>query len=719
MNTIDDLCDRLKSYLPADEVLLVRRAYYYAQQAHDGQWRSSGEAYVTHPLAVATILAGLHMDVATLTAALLHDVIEDTEVSKAGLAGQFGSEVAELVDGVSKLTQISFESKAEAQAENFRKMLLAMSNDIRVIIVKLADRLHNMRTLGALRPDKKRRIAKETLDIYAPIANRIGINTVRLELEDLSFQAIYPMRHLQLKRAVAKAKGDKQQVLQEVQTTLQKILEDANIKGRVLGREKNLLSLYTKMKEQRKSFHDIMDVFAFRIVTDSVDSCYRLLGLVHNSYKPVPGRFKDYIAIPKASGYQSLHTSLYGQKGMPLEVQIRTEEMETMANNGVAAHWLYKAGQTARPIALGSKNRADTWVKSLLEMQHSTGDSVEFAESVKADLFPEEVYVFTPNGRIIELLKDATPIDFAYAVHTDIGNSCVACRIDKRLAPLSTRLHSGQTVEIITSPGAQPNMSWLDFVATARARAAIRHQFKQRKRSESVNLGRSLLEKALAPFEVQLDDIKSKHLNKVLKNLGVTSKQELLENIGLGKLMAFAVARKILDKQSKKSIKKKAKKPVATMAAATASSPTSIIIKGTEGAVVSFARCCNPIPGDAILGHLSFGAGIVVHRENCRNLAVIRDNPEKCLGLEWAEDISGEYKVTLQVQMQRQRGLVARLAGITSSVQVGIDRVSIDERDAQLATLRLDIRVANRLHLARLMRRIKHLSGVAKLKRLN
>lgn len=708
MNTLDDLGDRLTSYLPAKEIQQVRRAYYYAQQAHDGQWRSSGEPYVTHPLAVATILAGMHMDAATLCAALLHDVIEDTQVSKQGLAGQFGDEIAEIVDGVSKLTQIEFASKEEAQAENFRKMVMAMSNDIRVIIVKLADRLHNMRTLGALRPDKKRRIAKETLDIYAPIANRLGINTLRLELEDLSFQAIYPMRHLQLKRAVAKAKGNKKKVLQEIQAKLQQKLEEAGISGSVIGREKNLLSLYNKMKEQRKSFHDIMDVFAFRIITDTLDDCYRLLGLVHTTYKPVPGRFKDYIAIPKANGYQSLHTSLYGQKGMPIEVQIRTKEMEAMANNGVAAHWLYKAGQTERPIALGSKARADMWVQSLLEIQQSSDDSVDFVESVKADLFPEEVYVFTPQGKIIELLKGATPIDFAYAVHTDIGNSCVACRINKRLAPLSARLHSGQTVEIITSPGAQPNLSWLDFVATARARSAIRHQFKQRQRSESESLGRSLLEKALIQFDTQLEQLDPAQINKVLQELGVTSQVELLENIGLGKLMAYAVARKLLSNLTATPEETQAKL-----------NPSSIVIKGTEGAVVSFARCCNPIPGDAILGHLSFGAGIVVHKENCRNLTPIRDNEEKCLSLEWAEDVQGEYNVTLQVQMKRQRGLVARLAGITAAMQVGIDRVSIDERDAQLATLSLNIRVKNRLHLAKLMRKIKLIPDVAKLERLN
>ncbi len=457
----------------------MRRAYFYSEQAHDGQKRSSGEPYVSHPLAVATILANLHMDYQALIAALLHDVIEDTSVGKQAVTEQFGSVVAELVDGVSKLTQITFESKAEAQAENFRKMVLAMAEDIRVIIVKLADRLHNMRTLGVLRPDKKRRIGRETLDIYAPIANRLGINTLRLELEELSFKGIYPMRYKQLKLAVAKARGNRKDIVKKIQVHLQEKLEEEGLVGHVVGREKNLFSLYNKMKEQKKAFKAIMDVHAFRILTDSVDDCYRILGIVHNTFKPVPGRFKDYIAIPKANGYQSLHTSLIGLSGTPIEVQIRTREMEAMANNGVAAHWLYKASQTDHPIAQGSHARARQWVKGLLEMQQRAGDSLEFIENVKVDLFPDEVYVFTPQGDIMELPKGSTPVDFAYAVHTDIGHACVACRIDRKLAPLSVKLHSGQTVEIVTAAGARPNLAWLSFIATARARSAIHHYLKQ------------------------------------------------------------------------------------------------------------------------------------------------------------------------------------------------------------------------------------------------
>ena len=705
MNTIDDLCDRLKGYLPADEVQQVRRAYFYSEQAHDGQKRSSGEPYVTHPLAVATILANLHMDHQALIAALLHDVIEDTGINKEAVTRQFGEVVAELVDGVSKLTQITFESKAEAQAENFRKMVLAMAEDIRVIIVKLADRLHNMRTLGVLRPDKKRRIARETLDIYAPIANRLGINTLRLELEDLSFQAIYPMRYERLKRAVLQVRGNRKEVVKKIQVRLQERLEQDGLKGRVVGREKNLLSLYNKMKYQKKSFSEIMDVYAFRILTESVDDCYRVLGTVHNTYKPVPGRFKDYVAIPKANGYQSLHTSLFGLSGMPIEVQIRTREMEAMANNGVAAHWLYKAGQTDHPIAEGSHARARQWVKGLLEMQQRAGDSLEFIEHVKVDLFPDEVYVFTPRGEIMELPKGSTPVDFAYAVHTDIGHACVACRIDRKLAPLSAKLHSGQTIEIITAPGARPNLAWLSFVTTARARSAIRHYLKQQQRTESETLGRRLLDKALSQFDVHLEQISDERLAPLLKEMEVGSLQELLEAIGLGKRMAYVVVRRLLDDKT-------------TLADTDSSQEGSMVIHGTEGMVVSFARCCHPIPDDSILGHISFGSGIVVHRDTCRNLTEIRNNPEKCVTLSWADTVEGEFGLNLRLEIEHQRGIIARIATLAAEMDVGIDRISVDERDARISTLTLGVLIKNRVHLARLMKKLRLIPEVNRVVRL-
>ncbi|MEG3079128.1 bifunctional (p)ppGpp synthetase/guanosine-3',5'-bis(diphosphate) 3'-pyrophosphohydrolase [Halomonas sp. 5021] len=707
MFTIDDLADRLGGYLPPDEIQQVKRAFYYAEQAHDGQRRRSGEPYVTHPLAVANILANMHMDHQSLMAAMLHDVIEDTGVSKQALGAQFGEPVAELVDGVSKLTQITFEDKAVAQAENFQKMVLAMSRDIRVIIVKLADRLHNMRTLGALRPDKKRRIARETLEIYARIAGRLGINTIRVELEDLSFQAIHPMRSERIKRAVSKARGHRRSAMREVQATLQQSVDDEGLSGTVVGRQKHLLSIYRKMRDQRKPFVEIMDVFGFRIITDDVASCYRILGVVHNLYKPVPGRFKDYIAIPKANGYQSLHTTLFGARGMPIEVQIRTREMEAMANNGIAAHWLYKAGQTSHPIAEGSHARARAWVKGLLEMQRHAGDSLEFIEHVKNDLFPDDIYVFTPKGDIMELPQGATVIDFAYTVHTDIGNHCIACRIDRHLAPLSTRLESGQTLEIITAPGARPNLAWLNFVTTAKARSAIRHALKHQRHTEAVMLGRRLLNKALAPFNTSLEELESTVLNRAFEQLDVASEEALLESLGLGNRVAHVVARRLVDVADGH--------PNELINEGT--SQKAVVISGSEGMVINFARCCHPLPGDSIIGHLSMGKGLVVHRSECKNL-LDRDDPDKVFALEWSENIDEDFPVVLRIEIESRRGIVAQLAGLVTDADANIERIGIEERDARLATVNLTLSVKGRVHLARIMKRIRNLPNVSKITRM-
>jgi len=710
MFTIDDLADRLGGYLPQDEIRQVKRAFYYAEQAHDGQRRRSGEPYVTHPLAVSNILANMHMDYQSLMAAMLHDVIEDTGVTKEALAAQFGEAVAELVDGVSKLTQITFEDKAVAQAENFQKMVMAMSQDIRVIIVKLADRLHNMRTLGALRPDKKRRIARETLEIYARIAGRLGINTIRVELEDLSFQAIYPMRAERIKRAVAKARGNRRTMMRQVQSSLQHGLDDEGLPGTVIGRQKHLLSIYRKMRDQRKSFAEIMDVFGFRIITEDVDTCYRILGAVHNLYKPVPGRFKDYIAIPKANGYQSLHTTLFGANGMPIEVQIRTREMEAMANNGIAAHWLYKAGQTERPIAAGSHARAREWVRGLLEMQRHAGNSLEFIEHVKNDLFPDDIYVFTPKGDIMEMPQGATAVDFAYMVHTDIGNSCIACRIDRHLAPLSTRLESGQTLEIITAPGARPNLAWLSFVMTAKARSAIRHALKNQQRTESIQLGRRLLNKALGDFETSLEELPDTRLPRVLASLDVRTADDLLESIGLGNRMAYAVARHLVEA---------GEAPATALPAMPGSQEAPVVISGTEGMVLNFARCCHPLPGDAIIGHLSVGKGIVVHRVDCRNLEDFkRDDPDKLFALKWADDVSGDFPVTLRIEMETRRGLVAELASVVTDADANIERIGIEERDARLSIVNLTLAVRDRVHLARIIKRIRNQPHVGRINRI-
>ncbi|ASK21109.1 MAG TPA: RelA/SpoT family protein [Halomonas campaniensis] len=708
MFTIDDLADRLGGYLPPDEIQQVKRAFYYAEQAHDGQRRRSGEPYVTHPLAVANILANMHMDHQSLMAAMLHDVIEDTGVSKKALSAQFGKPVAELVDGVSKLTQITFEDKAVAQAENFQKMVLAMSRDIRVIIVKLADRLHNMRTLGALRPDKKRRIARETLEIYARIAGRLGINTIRVELEDLSFQAIHPMRSERIKRAVASARGNRRSAMREIQSSLQQSLDDEGLKGTVIGRQKHLLSIYKKMRDQRKPFAEIMDVFGFRIITEDVASCYRILGVVHNLYKPVPGRFKDYIAIPKANGYQSLHTTLFGQGGMPIEVQIRTREMEAMANNGIAAHWLYKAGQTTHPIAEGSHARARAWVKGLLEMQRHAGDSLEFIEHVKNDLFPDDIYVFTPKGDIMELPQGATVIDFAYSVHTDIGNNCIACRIDRHLAPLSTRLESGQTLEIITAPGARPNLAWLNFVTTAKARSAIRHALKHQQQAEAVILGRRLLNKALAPFETSLEELNDSVFAKALKELDVVSLDALLESLGLGNRMAHVVARRLVDVSNGGN----------SDYVLSGDSEKAVVISGSEGMVINFARCCHPLPGDPVVGHLSVGKGLVVHRSECKNLGDRKNDPEKLFALEWSDSIDEDFPVALRIEIESRRGLVAELAGVVTDADANIERIGIEERDARLSIVNLTLSVKGRVHLARIIKRIRNLPNVGKITRM-
>ena len=700
MPSIDALADRLSTYLGDDQVNLVRRAYFYAEQAHDGQRRRSGEAYVTHPLAVASILADMHMDHQSLMAAMLHDVIEDTGIAKEALHAQFGESVAELVDGVSKLTQMNFETKAEAQAENFQKMAMAMARDIRVILVKLADRLHNMRTLEVLSGEKRRRIAKETLEIYAPIANRLGMHSMRVEFEDLGFKAMHPMRSERIRAAVRRARGNRKEIVTRIEESLLHCLEREGMTGEVMGREKHLYSIYQKMRGKRRAFNEIMDVYAFRIVVDKVDTCYRVLGAVHNLYKPLPGRFKDYIAIPKANGYQSLHTTLFGMHGVPIEIQIRTREMEEMANNGIAAHWLYKSNEDETPK--GNHARARQWVKGVLEMQQRAGNSLEFIESVKIDLFPDEVYVFTPKGRIMELPKGSTAVDFAYAVHTDVGNTCIACRINRRLAPLSQALESGSTVEIVSAPGARPNPAWLNFVVSGKARTHIRHALKQQRRSESINLGERLLNKVLASFESHLDKLQPERQQAVLTEYRLETFEDLLEDIGLGNRMAYVVARRLLAGEGEEL--PNAEGPLA--------------IRGTEGLVLSYAKCCTPIPGDPIVGHLSAGKGMVVHMDTCRNISEVRHNPEKCIQLSWAKDVTGEFNVELRVELEHQRGLIALLAGSVNAADGNIEKISMDERDGRVSVVQLVVSVHDRVHLARVIKKLRTLPGVMRITRM-
>ncbi len=701
--TIEALSETLAGYLPEDQISTVRAAYDYAARAHEGQFRRTGHPYITHPLAVANILAGMRMDHETLIAALLHDVIEDTEASKSGLGELFGTEVSEIVDGVSKLATI-FHSRAEAQAENFQKMALAMAKDLRVILVKLADRLHNMRTIGALSAAKRRRIARETLDFYAPIANRLGIHTIKVEFEELGFYALYPLRADRIRRAVAAARGHRKAMVDEIRKSISKQLDHDGIEATIQGREKHLYSIYRKMKTQRKSFTEIMDVFGFRIVVNDVDSCYRVLGVVHNLYKPVAGRFKDYIAIPKANGYQSLHTTLFGANGVPIEVQVRTREMEAVANNGIAGHWLYK---NDRGSFAGNQARARQWLRDLMDLQQRAGSSLEFVESLKIDLFPDESYVFSPKGQIFELPRGASAVDFAYAVHTDVGNTCVACRIDRHLAPLSSQLQSGQTVEVITSPDARPNPDWLTFVVTGKARTAIRQALKAQRRSQSIALGRRLLNRSLVNANTSINDLDFRRLRKVFTEFGVRRLDDLLQEIGLGNCMAYVVAQRLLaaDDPNHSAVAVERGGPVA--------------IRGSEGLVISYGKCCGPVPGDPIVGHMSSGKGFVVHIETCRNMTEIRRRtPNEIIPARWSSNMQGEFMTTLRIQVERQKGVIAEIAAAITGGDAGIENIKVEERNAQLSTVIVELYVQSRTHLAGLVRRLRVLNNVHSINRM-
>ena len=700
--TISNFTNDLNDYMGNAQVDLVRRAYFYAEQAHDGQFRRTGEHYVSHPLAVAEILRAMHMDHQSLVAAMLHDVIEDTGITKKDIEGQFGETVANLVDGVSKLNKIEFSTRAEAQAENFQKMALAMAKDIRVILVKMADRMHNMRTLNVMSPEQQKRIARETLEIYAPIANRLGMHNIRMEFEERGFKALYPLRAPRIDAAVKSVSGYRKELVSQVQAALEACLKREGLPGRVLGREKHLYSIYRKMKEKRLSFREITDVFAFRIITDEVDTCYRVLGAVHSLYKPVPGKFKDYIAIPKVNGYQSLHTTLFGMHGVPIEIQIRTEEMDKMANNGIAAHWLYKSSDDTPNQ---SHIRARQWVQDLLEMQKHAGNSLEFIEHVKTDLFPDEIYVFTPKGAILELPEGSTPVDFAYAVHTDVGNSCVACRINRRLAPLSQRLQSGQTIEIIAS-GNHPNPAWLGFVVTGKARSNIRHFLKNQRRSEAIALGRRLLNKTLSSFGYHLSNIRKEKIGGLLEQTDFDVLDDLLEDIGLGNRMAYIVARRLIPSVEGEEL------PVNQ-------DESSMAIRGAEGMLMTFAKCCHPIPGDPIVGYISSGRGMIVHRETCNNMTEIRNDPKKYINLRWDPTVGGEFTVELRVELEHQRGIIATLANAITSAEANIEKIGTSDRDAQFSIVNLTLTVRNRIHLARVMKKVRMIKSVSKVGRMS
>ncbi|KMT66232.1 bifunctional GTP diphosphokinase/guanosine-3',5'-bis pyrophosphate 3'-pyrophosphohydrolase [Catenovulum maritimum] len=693
MELFQDLGELAAAYLPQEQVDLIRQAYQVARDAHEGQFRSSGEPYITHPVAVTRILAHMHLDHETLCAALLHDTIEDTPVTKDELAETFGAVIADLVEGVSKLDKIHFNSKKEAQAENFRKMIMAMVQDIRVILIKLADRTHNMRTLDSLRPDKRRRIATETLEIYAPIAHRLGIHDAKNELENLGFKAMYPMRYRALGAAVKSARGHRKDIIEKIGREIRQRISETNIECVVKGREKHLYSIYKKMKNKELMFNDVMDIYAFRITVKDWDTCYRTLGVVHNLYKPIDNRFKDYIAMPRLNGYQSLHTSLIGPHGIPLEIQIRTHEMELTADRGVAAHWIYKSGSDSQGTT--AQVRAQKWMNSLLDLQQSAGNSFEFIENVKSDLFPEEIYLFTPKGKIIELPKGATPVDFAFALHTDVGFSCVGATVDKKPHPLNQPLESGQTVKIVTAKAARPNANWLNFVITPRARLRIRNYLKNLKGEESVDLGKRLLKVALGDHE--LNDIPDENIEAVLAETKLKTLHQLLAEIGLGNLMSIVIARKLLKHEDDKN-----EYP----------SDLKVSIRGAEGMLISYGKCCRPIPGDEIIGHVSPGKGIIVHIENCRNIRDHNDEPSKYFAVSWDNSPDEEFSCALRIDLHNVHGALAKVTSAVAKMGSNIQSLNSEEKDSYLYTVDLILTVNDRIHLAQIMKKVRHIPEV-------
>jgi len=692
------LVETLESYLPDEQVARVLEAYEFGAAAHQGQTRKSGEPYITHPVAVAQELGEMHLDSEAICAAILHDVVEDTEASLEQIREQFGEEVALIVDGVSKLDQIQFRSRAEAQAESFRKMMLAMIEDIRVILVKLSDRLHNMQTLGAMPAAKKKRIARETLDIYAPIANRLGINRLKVQLEDLGFKHLHPFRYRVLDNALKKSKGSQRQIVKRISEQFEKAMKEDGISGEVIGREKHLYSIYKKMAEKKRVLSDVVDVYGFRIIVDDVTTCYQTLGLVHQLYKPMPGRFKDYIAIPRINGYQSLHTTLFGPKGLPLEVQIRTRHMDRVAESGVASHWVYKADEKSDATP---QRRAREWLANLAELQQS-GTSEEFLESVKVDLFPDKIYVFTPKGDIMPLPKGATTVDFAYAVHTDIGDRTVAAKINRGLVPLRTPLQNGQTVEIITSRGAKPNPNWLTFVRSAKARTAIRNHMKNLRSTESVDLGKRLLDKSLKDLGSSLRKVGKVRMAEALDELGLNNTSELFEQLGLGERLAPLTARFLAgadeDGENEGDI-------------------ASLVIAGTEGMVVSYAKCCYPLPGDDVMGYLTAGRGVVIHRNTCGNLSNFRKQPEKWIAVSWEGKIDRDFHCLIQCETRNRTGVLAEVAATIADSGSNIEQVEVISRHEDISVLTFLLQVHDRIHLAQIMRNVRKMPNVIRVSR--
>ena len=699
MSEADLLFSETAQYLKPEDIEQLKNAYVFGQGAHSGQFRKSGEPYISHPLAVARILSKLHLDAPTLTAALLHDVVEDTDISKTEISERFGEPVAELVDGVSKLAKIEFQTQEEAQAENFRKMLLAMARDVRVILIKLADRLHNMRTLEAMLPIKQRSIARETLEIYAPIAHRLGLNNIYQELQELGFRYSYPTRYKVLVKATKSARGNRREVVGKILEAIKQKLTEVGLDAEVNGREKHLYSIYTKMVDKHLSFSEVLDIYGFRVVVKDIPSCYVALGMLHSLYRPIPGKFKDYIAIPKANGYQSLHSTLLGPFGIPIEIQIRTAEMHRIAENGVASHWLYKSSD-------GDFNdlhlKTSQWLQSLLETLSGSTDSLEFLEHLKIDLFPGDVYVFTPQGKILTLPRGSTAVDFAYAVHSDVGNCCVAVKINGENAPLRTKLKSGDRVEIVTAPYAKPNPAWLGYVATGRARSHIRHFLKTIQYDESVKLGERMLNQALLSFNINPDAITAAQWEKLVRDSGVKSKEELLAEMALGKQLPAIVAKRLTS-------------PVESIASEQTAGP--IIIMGTEGLTVQFAKCCRPLPGDQIVGLIKKDHGLVIHTYDCANIAQSQRNSENYLDVAWGKDINRVFEASIKVTAANKQGVLARVAAEIAKAESNIDDIAM-ENEGDYMQMHFILQVNNRHHLAQIMRGLRHLKEIAKISRV-
>ena len=703
MESISALSKKLSDYLDPKKVKQVNKAYDFACEAHSGQYRSSGDPYVTHPIAVASILGNFRMDEDSLTAAMLHDVMEDSGIPKSVIEKKFNKEVADLVDGVSKLNTLTISSKTESQAENLQKMVLAMSKDIRVIVVKLADRLHNMRTLLYLDREKQLRIAKETLEIYAPIAHRIGMNNLYRELEDLAFKTIYPTRYERLIAAVKKNRGGQKRLLNKIQKEMSDRLLKEGIASLVEGREKHIYSIYRKMKERRRSFEEIMDVYAIKIIVDTPENCYRTLGHIHNMYKPVRGRFKDYIAIPKSNGYQSIHTGVIALKGIPIEIQIKTQEMNDMAENGIASHWLYKSGNNSDS---SPQIKARRWVAGLLEMRENYETTEEFINSVKTDIFPDEIYVFTPQGEVIEMPGGSTAIDFAYAVHTDIGHHCRACRINKKLAPLSVPLESGQTIEILRDTVPQTSPAWLNFATTTKARHSIRNYLGNLKSSEARKFGKKLLEQSLQNLNIKLKDVDKDKLRGALDSIGGRSLNRILKEIGLGIRVANVVARQIAGFVNKDS-------------EIESDSAIPLEITGSEGLVVNYAPCCKPIPGDSVMGHFTADKGLVVHQERCKNILSFRKDPQQCFPVNWGESSGKVFTSQIKIMANDEPGLLANIASAITETGTNISSIQTTDLNSGIHDFVLDLEVSDRLHLSKIIKKIKTLKSIASVSRIH